>query len=126
CTVPNRPPITLMRFAAAVGTVSQLMIFTEPASAVSQPRPTLAAPDNTANTATKISTEHAEATANAVAWPYWRRSRSWRTHTHTKNGSASAAVALTATPTATTAIPDTGCRSNVNAMPAIIKPTINI
>ena len=55
-----------MRFDAAVGTVSQLMIFTEPASAVSQPRPTPASQDNTANTATNITADAAVAAANAV------------------------------------------------------------
>ncbi len=42
------------------------MIFTEPASAVSQPRPTPASQDNTANTATKITADAAVAAANAV------------------------------------------------------------
>ena len=57
----NSPPITLAMLAKAVGMVSQLMIFTEPASAVSQPRPTPASQESTANTATKIASEVSEA-----------------------------------------------------------------
>jgi hypothetical protein len=60
----------------AVGTVSQLMIFTEPASAVSQPRPTPASQDSTANTATKIATDPAPAAANAFSAERLRLSRS--------------------------------------------------
>lgn len=68
--------MALMRLDAAVGTVSQLMIFTEPASAVSQPSPTPATHDSTANTAPKISTDAAVDTTNARTGGMSCRSRS--------------------------------------------------
>ncbi|CKR56275.1 Uncharacterised protein [Mycobacterium tuberculosis] len=68
-------PSAWITLAAPVGTVSQLMIFTEPASAVSHPRPTPATADSTANTATKISSDIAAAARNAWTGRYPRRSR---------------------------------------------------
>ena len=96
-----------MRFDAAVGTVSQLMIFTDPASAVSQPRPTPASQDNTANTAPNITADAVVAAANAVTGEYPRLSRRSRIQTHTMNGRASPAVAFTATATAIRPTPQT-------------------
>ncbi len=87
--------------------VSQLMIFTEPANAVSQPSPTPARPDSTANTAMKIATDAADAVTKARAADWFRSSRRWRIHTHTMNGRASTAVAFTATATAIRAVPAT-------------------
>ena len=103
----NSPPTVLMTLAIAVGTVSQLMIFTDPASAVSQPSPTPASQDSTANTATKIAAEAAVAMANAFTGPWWCRSRSCRVQTHTMNGNAIPAVAFTATAIAIRLTPHT-------------------
>ena len=97
----NSPPITLAMLASAVGMVSQLMILTEPASAVSQPRPTPASQESTANTATKIASEVTEAIRKARA----RRPGRCRIQTQTMNGSARTAVALTATATAISVTP---------------------
>src|SRR5690606_10351741 len=107
------PPIALVRLATAVGTVSQLMILTDPARAVSQPSPTPATQDSTANTAAKIARDAAVAIANAAAGLRERCSRSCRIHTHTMNGRARPAVAFTATATAIEATPHTGCRDRV-------------
>ncbi len=112
--------------AAAVGTVSQLMIFTEPASAVSHPSPTPATADRIANTTAKTSSDAAAAARSARAERYPRRSRRSRAHTHTRKGSAMPAVALTAMATVISAVPATWRPPNVSAMPAAIRPTISI
>ena len=83
------------------------MILTEPASAVSQPKPTPATADKTANTTAKISTDVAAATRNARTGWYPRRSRKWRIHTQTRNGNEIPAVALTAIATVITVMPRT-------------------
>ena len=112
--------------AAAVGTVSQLMIFTDPASAVSQPRPTPATADRMPNTTTKISIDIAVAATNAQAGRYPRRSRRCRVHTHTMNGRAIPAVALTAIATVISEVPRTWRPAKLSAIPAAISPTMSI
>jgi hypothetical protein len=108
-TGKNPLPSAWIRFAAAVGTLSQLMIFTDPASAVSHPSPTPATADNIPKTTVKISTDNAVAVRNARAGRYPRCSRRCRIHTHTRNGNEIPAVALTAIATVISVTPST-CR----------------
>ncbi len=82
--------------AAAVGTVSQLMIFTDPASAVSHPRPTPASADNIREHGDEDQQRFAVAAKNARTGRYPRRSRKCRIHTQTRKGNEIPAVALTA------------------------------
>src|SRR3954451_18992531 len=100
--------MALVRFATAVGRGNQVTILTEPASAVSQPRPTPASHDSTANTTPKMTTEAAVAVANAGTAASFRRCRSRCIHTHTMNGRAMPAVAFTATAIAIRLTPHTG------------------
>ena len=125
-TGTNNPPTELITLAVAVGTVSQLMIFTDPASAVSQPSPTPASSDMTANTAPKITSEAAVAAAKALTGAKPRRCSRPRIHTHTMKGRASPAVALTATATAIRVTPQACRPRNERAIPAIIRPTMSI
>src|SRR5690625_487165 len=105
-TPVSHPVATVYSWATRVGSDSQLMILFEPCSAVIQPRPTPAAADTAANTATKVSAPSPAVRRNerqntgSSAPARWASTSRWIIQIHTEHGRAAPAEAVTVTATA--------------------------